>query len=159
MRTKSLRIPSFVSSSTSSVPVRPPASPVQTTGAPRRLSARATLMPFPPALGKPTLALCRWPGWKLGTTSVRSIAAFSVTVTIIRLGAERTPATILAEARAGSEPGDDRGHEVARLVERPVGVPRDALLERGLRDVPRGDEVGAGDLAVTLHDDDLAELL
>ena len=48
MRTKSFRIPSRVSSSTISVPVRPPASPVATTGSPRRFKARATLMPLPP---------------------------------------------------------------------------------------------------------------
>jgi hypothetical protein len=91
MRTKSLRIPSFVSSSTTSVPVRPPASPVHTTGAPRSFSALATLIPLPPALGKPTLARWRWPGWKFGTTSVLSIAALRVTVTIIRVDTETAP--------------------------------------------------------------------
>src|SRR5512134_2384834 len=157
--TKSLRIPSRVSSSTRSVPVRPPARPVQTTGAPRRLRALATLMPFPPALGKPTLARCRCPGWKLGTTSVRSIAALSVTVTIIRLGAERTPRAILAQMPGNrSEAGEDRGEHVSRLVDGPVGVPARPLLVRRRRDVPRGDEVAARHLLVPLHDDDLAEL-
>jgi hypothetical protein len=64
------------------VPVPPPARPVATTGTPSRLSARATLIPFPPASDSPWLARCRWPRWKFGTVSVRSSAALSVTVTI-----------------------------------------------------------------------------
>jgi hypothetical protein len=82
MRTKSLRIASAVSSSTMRVPVRPPAKPVATTGTSSAFSARATLMPLPPANVSPALARCRCPSWKFGTVSVRSIAAFSVTVTI-----------------------------------------------------------------------------
>ena len=165
MRTKSLRMPSFVSSSTKSVPVRPPARPVQTTGAPSCFSARATLIPFPPALGKPTLARWRWPGWKFGTTSVRSIAALSVTVTIIRLDTEKAPETILAEdprpaaARARSEARDDRGDHVAHLVHRTVGVPACALAEGRCRHVPGGHEIDPGHLAVVEGDHDLAELL
>ena len=49
IRTKSLRIASAVSSSTMRVPVRPPASPVATTGTSSRFRARATLIPLPPA--------------------------------------------------------------------------------------------------------------
>ena len=82
MRTKSLRIASEVSSSTIRVPVRPPASPVATTGQLSSFSARATLIPLPPASVIPSLARWRWLTWKLGTVSVRSIAAFIVTVTI-----------------------------------------------------------------------------
>ena len=48
-------------------------------------SARATLMPLPPArVRPPPVARCRWPRWKLGTVSVRSRAALRVTVMIIR---------------------------------------------------------------------------
>ena len=99
MWTKSLRIASRVSASTMRLPVEPPTSPVATTGTPSAFNARATLMPLPPASVTPALARCRCPRWKLGTVSVRSIAALSVTVTII-----------------GSE-------EVAQVVERPAGVP------------------------------------
>jgi hypothetical protein len=59
MRTKSLRIPSSPRSSTIRSPVRPPASPVATTGASSRFSARATLMPLPPALVRLLDARCR----------------------------------------------------------------------------------------------------
>jgi hypothetical protein len=83
MRTKSLRIASVVKSSTMRVPVRPPTSPVATTGTSSALSVRATLIPLPPASVRPALARCRWPRWKFGTVSVRSSAAFSVTVTIM----------------------------------------------------------------------------
>ena len=56
MRTKSLRIDSCVSSSITRVPVRPPVSPVATTGTPSTFSARATLMPLPPASVRAWLA-------------------------------------------------------------------------------------------------------
>jgi hypothetical protein len=82
MRTKSLRIASAVSSSTTRVPVLPPARPVATTGTSSRLSARAMLMPLPPARVRLSLARWRCPRWRFGTVSVRSIAALSVTVTI-----------------------------------------------------------------------------
>ena len=62
---------------------RPPASPVATTGTPSAFRARATLIPLPPASGRPALARWRWPRWKFGTVIVRSNAALSVTVTII----------------------------------------------------------------------------
>ena len=82
MRTKSLRIASAVSSSTMRVPVRPPERPVATTGMSSRLSARATLIPLPPASVSTSLERWRNPSWKTGTVSVRSRAAFTVTVTI-----------------------------------------------------------------------------
>ncbi len=40
------------------------------------------LIPLPPASVSPWLARWRCPRWKFGTVSVRSIAAFMVTVTI-----------------------------------------------------------------------------
>ena len=156
MRTKSLRIPSCVSSSTSSVPVRPPARPVQTTGAPRRLRARATLIPFPPALGKPTLARCRWPGWKLGTTSVRSIAALSVTVTIIRLGAERAPGAILAEFLRARDDRRRGCRRPRRAPGRRTSRPAPGARARGCRAPPPGRRAPP---RVAVGDDDLAELL
>ena len=82
IRTKSLRIASDVSSSMIRVPVRPPASPVATTGISRIFSVRATLIPLPPASTSTSLERWRNPIWKTGTVSVRSSAAFVVTVTI-----------------------------------------------------------------------------
>ena len=71
-------------------PVRPPASPVATTGTSSRLSARATLMPLPPASASTLLARCRWPSLKIGTVSERSSAALRVTVTITRVTPSET---------------------------------------------------------------------
>ena len=104
MWTKSLRIASAVSCSTIRDPVPPPTSPVATTGTPSVLSARATLMPLPPARVTPALARWRCPRWKFGTVRVRSIAALSVTVTIKR-----------------SCPG--HLEKVGEMVKRPSGVP------------------------------------
>jgi len=83
MRTKSLRIASVASSSTIRSPVLPPARPVAITGESSRFSARATLIPLPPAELRLALARCRWPSWKFGTVSVRSTAALRVTVMIM----------------------------------------------------------------------------
>ena len=49
----------------------------------RAVRGGATLIPLPPASVTPALARCRCPRWKLGTVSVRSIAALRVTVTIM----------------------------------------------------------------------------
>ena len=64
------------------VPVRPPARPVAITGCPSRFSARATLTPLPPGRLSEDSARWRPPDWKFATRSVRSRAAFIVTVTI-----------------------------------------------------------------------------
>src|SRR3954471_7140200 len=105
MRTKSLRIPSRPRSSTMRSPVRPPARPVATTGVSSRFSARATLIPLPPALVRLLLARCRWPNWKFGTVRVRSTAALRVTVTITatapRRGGRLLDADLLADAKRG----------------------------------------------------------
>ena len=84
MRTKSLRMCSSVSCSMMRVPVGPPAKPVAITGRPRALSARATFTPLPPAMEVCSTARWRRPRRKLGTASVLSIAALSVTVMIIQ---------------------------------------------------------------------------
>src|SRR5436190_9558980 len=86
MRTKSDRIDSSVSSSTTRVPVGPPANPVATTGRPRRLIARATLTPLPPGIVVWATLRCRRPSRKFGTSRVLSIAALSVTVMITGSG-------------------------------------------------------------------------
>ena len=59
-------------------------------------------MPLPPASVTPALARCRCPRWKFGTVSVRSIAALSVTVTIMWVGCHK---------------------KVGQVVQRPSGVP------------------------------------
>ena len=66
------------------VPVGPPATPVAITGCPSAFRARATFTPLPPAMEVCSTARCRRPRRKFGTASVLSIAAFSVTVMIIR---------------------------------------------------------------------------
>src|ERR671920_117723 len=63
-------------------PLRPPTSPVASTGTSRALRARATFMPLPPASATLSVARCLWPSVRLGTTSVRSTAALRVTVRI-----------------------------------------------------------------------------
>src|SRR5947207_6202226 len=138
MRTKSLRIASPVSSSTMRVPVRPPASPVATTGTSSRFSARATLIPLPPARVSPPLARCRWPRWKLGTVSVRSRAALSVTVTIMASGS-RNPSP--------------------HVVRRSLQIPARAAANAGLVDRTGGDERCARHELAPLVDAHLAELL
>src|SRR3954454_4320698 len=119
MCTKSLRIASCVSSSTIRDPVAPPTSPVATTGTPSSLSARATLMPLPPASVTPALARCRCPRWKFGTVSVRSTAALRVTVTIIA------------------------SEQVAQVVQRPVRVPAYSARQTRFVNRARSDEIAA----------------
>src|SRR5436305_11596528 len=117
------------------VPVRPPTRPVATTGTSSAFSARATLIPFPPAAVNAALARCRWPSWKFGTVSDLSSAALSVTVMI-----------------KSRDPGPD----VFR------GVPRieaDARCKRGTRHRTRRDERPRGEQALALVDTDRAEPL
>src|SRR5215208_1771658 len=135
MRTKSLRIDSPVSSSTMRVPVRPPTRPVATTGTSRALSARATLIPLPPAAVNAALARWRWPSRKFGTVSERSSAALSVTVMI-----------------KSGDPGPD-------VFRRAPGVESDSRSERRTRDSARRDERPHGEQALTVVDTNRAEPL
>src|SRR4051794_29921840 len=149
MRTKSWRIASFESSSRIRVPVPPPASPVATTGTSRRLSARAMLTPLPPACERLALARWRWSSWRFGTVSVRSSAAFNVTVTIIgRLGYKAGSAW---PSRSVEPPADGR-RDVLRVPARLRG-------NRGRRDRLRGHERGRRDQALTVVDANDAVLL
>ena len=84
IRTKSDRIDSSPSASTIRVPVAPPTNPVAITGWPSCLIARAMLTPLPPGIVVWSTVRCRRPGVKLGTSSVLSIAALSVTVMIMQ---------------------------------------------------------------------------
>src|ERR687893_760270 len=63
-------------------PLRPPTSPLASTGTSRALRARATFIPLPPASATLSVARCLWPSVRLGTTRVRSTAALRVTVRI-----------------------------------------------------------------------------
>ena len=74
------------------VPVGPPANPVAITGWPSAFRVRATFTPLPPAIAACSTARCRRPSLKLGTASVLSIAALSVTVMIIHARAASGPA-------------------------------------------------------------------
>ena len=78
-----MRIDSSARRSISRAPVGPPARPVAITGRSRSLRARATFTPLPPATVLASTARWRLPCRKLGTATVRSIAAFRVTVRII----------------------------------------------------------------------------
>src|SRR3954471_4588645 len=84
IQVKSVRIDSSARRSIKRAPVGPPARPVAITGRSSSLSARATLTPLPPATVLASTARWRWPCRKLGTATVRSIAALRVTVRIIR---------------------------------------------------------------------------
>src|SRR5215211_115149 len=111
---KSLRIASSARSSRMRAPVGPPASPVAITGRPRSFNARATLTPFPPATVRDSTARCRRPSLKLGTATVRSIAAFNVTVRITAglvslerfVDDLRAPTALLSGAPSGQARGN-----------------------------------------------------
>src|SRR4051794_10475176 len=135
MRTKSLRIDSLVSSSTMRVPVRPPTSPVATTGTSSAFNPRATLIPLPPAAVNAALARCRWPSWKFGTVSERSSAALSVTVMI-----------------KSAHPGPD-------VFRRAPRVETEARCGRGPRDCARGDERPRNEQALAVVHSDRAQPL
>ncbi|MNL25412.1 hypothetical protein D3C87_1468930 [compost metagenome] len=64
------------------LPVSPPMKPVATTGAPKALRTRATLMPLPPGSAGMVLTSLTALSLKPDTTAVRSMAALGVTVTI-----------------------------------------------------------------------------
>ena len=89
------------------VPVEPPTSPVAITGLPRSLSARATFTPFPPATVRDSTARWRWPRRKLGTATVRSIAALRVTVRITS-GVSKPTADRLCGSPPQVPPGEVR---------------------------------------------------
>src|SRR5262249_28227152 len=135
IRTRSLSTASSLSSSRMRRPFRPPTKPVATTGTPSRLSARATMMPLPPASVSFSLARCRWPRWQFGTVRIRSSAAFMVTVTIKPC----PPALALAE------PAPD-------VVERPPGVPGYSPERPRPLDGAIGDERHTGDELVPIVD-------
>src|SRR6187402_1319033 len=82
IRVKSVSTDSSCSPSSTRVPVGPPTKPAAITGRPSRLSARATLTPLPPATVRLSTARWRRPRRKFGTATVRSMAAFRVTVRI-----------------------------------------------------------------------------
>src|SRR5262249_4259566 len=79
------------------------------------------LIPFPPASVSAWLARCRCPSWKLGTVSVRSMAALRVTVTITA------------------------SHPPEEVRERASDVPADAARKPGRRDRARRHERARSD--------------
>src|SRR6476619_2389541 len=158
MRTKSLRIASPVSSSTMRVPVRPPARPVATTGTWSCLSARATLIPLPPASVRTSLARWRWPSWSVGTVRERSSAALRVTVMItVSLGASGDEPYEMMNCAAGDPPPLCRGPGLAAGCGRDERRPRDDA--RAIGDHDRPDPLARGDRKRedARHDDPLGE--
>src|SRR4051794_11315777 len=115
IRMKSVRTDSSCSCSSTRRPVGPPTKPVAITGRPSRLRARATLMPLPPATVRLSTERWRWPRRKLGTATVRSIAAFRVTVRITWRSPDFSPRFLPTDHAV---PQDQRDHE---YHERPYG--------------------------------------
>src|SRR5436190_2901522 len=152
MRTKSDRIDSSVSSSTTRVPVAPPVNPVATTGRPRRLIARATLTPLPPGIVVWATLRCRRPSRKFGTSRVLSIAALSVTVMITRSGPPPSAAA----------PDDQEDREREQKCDREgtrSGDERHGPLDRpDLGDFRAGQERHPGDHAAAVDNADVADL-
>src|SRR5436309_7086438 len=153
MRTKSERIDSSVSSSTTRVPVGPPVKPVATTGRPRRLTARATLTPLPPGIVVCATLRCRRPSRKFGTSRVLSIAALSVTVMITRSG---PPAPASApDHQDGGEREQERDREGTRSEDERHG----ALERADRRDLGAGEQGHPRDHPAAVDDADVANLV
>ena len=91
------------------------------------------LIPLPPASVSPALARCRWPRWKFGTVSVRSSAAFMVTVTITR----RAPTTFSQGVRPAYQPIRPRSPGLDRPRPRRAARSRRASRPRRPRTSPR----------------------
>src|SRR5215212_1408152 len=105
---KSVSTDSSCSCSSTRDPVGPPTKPVAITGRPSRLSARATLIPLPPATVRLSTARWRCPRRKFGTATVRSIAAFRVTVRITWRSPDFAPRFLPTDYPV---PQDRRDHE------------------------------------------------
>src|SRR4051794_28539052 len=153
---KSVSTDSSCSCSSTRRPVGPPTSPVAITGLPSRLSARATLIPLPPATVRLSTARWRWPRRKLGTATVRSIAALRVTVRITGLSlpglVSSSPPATDATPQEGSAKkyherrrrGEDRvvGDEASDAVEDAGRRNRTAGPQGSAPRWPAGDEDG-----------------
>src|SRR5437764_13128560 len=141
------RIGSPVSRARMRVPVEPPARPVAITGRPSSFRARATLTPFPPANVRDSTARWRFPRRKLGTATVRSIAALRVTVRITSIapcGPLSGPLTLLAPG-AERHRGDAYHDREGRRREDPHHRPwaRDRVVDASDERAPLGDRTGA----------------
>src|SRR5215213_4335883 len=157
---KSVSTDSSCSCSSTRDPVGPPTKPVAITGRPSRLSARATLIPLPPATVRLSTARWRRPRRKLGTATVRSIAAFKVTVRITWPSPESAPTVVSAGQPAQQRSSDHEYHE-RRDSDRDQVV-RDgrpgAVEEARFRDRAAGAQGDRTGLATVDEDDGLAQL-
>src|SRR6185503_17580044 len=155
IRVKSVSTDSSCSCSNTRVPVGPPTNPVAITGRPSRLRARATLIPLPPATVRLSTERWRRPRRKLGTATVRSIAAFKVTVRITWPPPDSAPSFVSAGQPAQQDYGGHEYHEQRdsdrdRVVsDRRAG----AVEEARLRDRAAGPEGDRADLAGVDEDD------
>src|SRR4051794_1998854 len=130
---KSVRIDSSRSCSSSRVPVGPPAKPAAITGRPSRLRARATLTPLPPATVRLSTARWRRPRRKFGTATVRSIAAFNVTVRITWRSPEFAPRFVPADHSAQQDYRDHEYHESPNRNRYPIVCEKGAGTVEGAR--------------------------
>src|SRR3954447_6902605 len=148
IRVKSVRTDSSCSCSSTWVPIGPPTKPAAITGRPSRFSARATLIPLPPATVRLSTARWRRPRRKLGTATVRSIAAFKVTVRITWRSPEFAPRVVPARHPAQHDCRDDEYHERHHHDRDPVAGEEGAgAVERArLRDGATGAKGDAADL-------------
>src|SRR6476660_9847889 len=120
IRVKSVSTDSSRSCSSTRAPVGPPTKPVAITGRPSRLSARATLMPLPPATVRLSTARWRRPRRKFGTATVRSIAAFKVTVRITCRSPEFAPRFLPAGHPPQKNCRKDEYHERPECDREPI---------------------------------------
>src|SRR3954447_14892198 len=144
IRMKSVSTDSSCSCSSTRRPVGPPTKPVAITGRPSRLSARATLMPLPPATVRLSTERWRRPRRKLGTATVRSIAAFRVTVRITWRSPGFAPRSLPTDYPV---PKDQRDHE---YHERPDDDRGPVVCEEGAGAV---EGAGLGDRATGAQGD------
>src|SRR4051812_14841657 len=157
---KSTSTDSSCSCSRTRAPVGPPTKPPAITGRPSRLRARATLIPFPPATVRLSTARWRLPRRKLGTATVRSIAAFRVTVRITWRSPDFAPRFSPAGPSAQQHYRNHQYHERRQRDRDPVVCEEGAgaIEAAGRGDRATGAEVDAADLAARDEDRRPAEL-
>src|SRR3954463_10512030 len=160
IRMKSVSTDSSCSCSSTRVPVGPPTMPEAITGRPSRLSARATLIPLPPATVRLSTDRWRRPRRKFGTATVRSIAAFNVTVRITGRSPEFAPRFLPAGQPAQQNYRTDEYHERRKRDRCPIVCDEGSrpIEDARPRDRAAGEQRDAADPAPLDEDGRLAEL-
>src|SRR5690348_14947205 len=157
---KSVRTDSSCSCSSTRRPVGPPTKPVAITGRPSRFSARATLMPLPPATVRLSTERWRCPRRKLDTATVRSITAYRVTVRITGRSPDFSPRFPPTDRLVSEDQRDHEYHERPDRDRDPVVCEEGAAAVEGARLGHRagGEEGDGADLAALDVDGGMAEL-